>query len=78
MLKELKNDYGSISTSSKKIKENEILITSFIESLITEKNKSLELLRNQYKENDYLDKTIRKMKLNFEAVQKEFDQSEKK
>ena len=33
MLKELKNDYGSISTSSKKIKENEILITSFIESL---------------------------------------------
>ena len=78
MLKELKNDYGSISTSSKKIKENEILITSFIELLITEKNKSLELLRNQYKENDYLDKTIRKMKSNFEAVQKEFDQSEKK
>ena len=34
MLKELKNDYGSISTSSKKIKENEILMTSFIESLI--------------------------------------------
>ena len=52
MLKELKNDYGSISTSSKKIKENEILITSFIESLITEKNKSVELVRNQYKEND--------------------------